>query len=64
MNLIPPNVMTPEIAANIFEIVGSDKVLVNLINSPLNDVPCIQLYKTQPDSPDIPLCINIKIAQR
>lgn len=56
--------MTSDIATKIYEIIGGDKVLVNLINAPLNDVPCIQLYKTKPDTPDLPLCINIQLAQR
>lgn len=64
MNLIPPSIMTTEKAEKIFSIIGDDKILVNLINAPTNDVPCIQLYKIQPDSPDIPLCINIQLAQR
>lgn len=64
MNLLPPSIMTSDIAKKIHEIIGDDKVLVNLINAPLNDVPCIQLYKTNPDTPDLPLCINIQLAQR
>lgn len=56
--------MTSDIAIKIYEIIGGDKVLVNLINAPANDVPCIQLYKTQPDTPDIPLCINVQLSQR
>lgn len=63
MNLLPPNLMTDDISNKIMEIVGDDKVLVNLINVPTNDVPCIQLYKTQLNT-DIPLCINIQLAQR
>lgn len=62
MYLLPPSVMTSYIANKIFEIIGSDKVLVSVIHE--NEVPCIQLFKTQPDSPEIPLCINMLLAQR
>lgn len=62
MYLLPPSIMTPDIANKIFETIGSDRVLVSLIHE--NDVPCIQLFKTQPDIPDIPLCINMQLAQR
>ncbi|XP_050522077.1 uncharacterized protein LOC126894827 [Daktulosphaira vitifoliae] len=62
MNLLPPSTMTPEIATKIYEMVGNEKVLVNLINAPADDVPCIQLYKIQPET-DIPVCLNIKLAQ-
>jgi len=62
MYLLPPNVMTSDIANKIFDIIGSDKVLVSVIHE--NEVPCIQLFKTQPDSPEIPLCINMLLAQR
>lgn len=54
--------MTPDIANKIFETIGSDKVLVSVIHE--NDVPCIQLFKTQPDSPEILLCINVQLVQR
>lgn len=64
MHLVPPNIMTTEIAQKIFSIIGNDKILVNLISVPANDVPCIQLHKFKEDSPDIPLCINIQLAQR
>lgn len=64
MNLVPPKIMNTEIAEKIFAIIGNDKVLVNLINAPTNDVPCIQLYKIQPDSPEETLCINVMLAQR
>lgn len=63
MNLLPPNKLTPDIAAKIFDITSNQKVLVNLINAPANDVPCVQLYKIEPDS-DLPLCVNIQLAQR
>lgn len=63
MNLLPPSIMTPELATEIHEMVGNEKVLVNLINAPADDVPCIQLYKIQPET-DIPVCLNIKLAQR
>jgi len=62
MYLLPPSVMTSDIANKIFEIIGNDKVLVSVIHE--NEVPCIQLFKTQPDSPEIPLCINMLLAQR
>lgn len=62
MYLLPPNSITPDIANKIFETIGSDRVLVSVIHE--NDVPCIQLFKTQPDSPDIPLCINMHLVQR
>ncbi|XP_025206964.1 tudor domain-containing protein 7B isoform X2 [Melanaphis sacchari] len=63
MNFIPPNTMTPDIAQKIFDIIGRDTVLVNTVNAPNDDVPCVQLYKTEPDSPNIPYCINIPLFQ-
>ncbi|XP_050440496.1 uncharacterized protein LOC126845703 isoform X2 [Adelges cooleyi] len=62
MNLLPPSIMTSEIANEIYKMVGSEKVLVNLVNAPANEVPCIQLYKTQPED-DTPICLNIKLAK-
>jgi len=63
MNLLPPKFMNAEITEKIFAIIGNEKVLVNLVNAPLNDVPCIQLYKIQPDSEET-ICINIMLVQR
>lgn len=63
MNLLPPNKLTNDVASKILDIISNNKVLVNLINAPVNDVPCVQLYKTEPDS-DLPLCVNIQLAQR
>lgn len=56
--------MNAEMTEKIFAIIGNDKVLVNLVNRPLNDVPCIQLYKIIPESPDETICINVMLAQR
>lgn len=64
MNFLPPNTMTPDIANKIFTIIGNGTVLVNTVNAPNDDVPCVQLYKTEPDSPHIPYCINIPLYQR
>lgn len=63
MNFLPPNTMTPDIAQKIFSIIGSNTVLVNTVNAPNDDVPCVQLYKTEPDSPNTPYCINIPLFQ-
>ncbi|XP_016658330.1 uncharacterized protein LOC100161737 [Acyrthosiphon pisum] len=63
MNFLPPNTMTPDIANKIFTIIGNDTVLVNTVNAPNDDVPCVQLYKTEPDSPNTPYCINIPLYQ-
>ncbi|XP_060876676.1 uncharacterized protein LOC132949690 isoform X1 [Metopolophium dirhodum] len=63
MNFLPPNTMTPDIANKIFTIIGNGTVLVNTVNAPNNDVPCVQLYKTEPDSPNTPYCINIPLYQ-
>ncbi|XP_022167500.1 tudor domain-containing protein 7-like isoform X3 [Myzus persicae] len=63
MNFLPPNTMTPDIANKIFTIIGNGTVLVNTVNAPNDDVPCVQLYKTEPDSPHIPYCINIPLYQ-
>ncbi|XP_025412792.1 tudor domain-containing protein 7-like isoform X2 [Sipha flava] len=63
MHLLPPSMMTRDIAKTIYDIIGEDKVLVNLINASSDGVPCVQLYKTQPDTPEIPLCINVQLAQ-
>ncbi|KAL5233145.1 hypothetical protein ACI65C_000555 [Semiaphis heraclei] len=63
MNFLPPNTMTPDIANELFTIIGNDSVLVNTVNAPNDDVPCVQLYKTDPDSPNIPYCINIPLYQ-
>ncbi|VVC37988.1 OST-HTH/LOTUS domain,Tudor domain [Cinara cedri] len=62
MNLLPPSIMTSEIAKKLFDIIGNDKVLVNVINAPINDVPCIQLYKTE-STEETALCINIQMAK-
>lgn len=64
MHLLPPSMMTRDIAKTIYDIIGEDKVLVNLINASSDGVPCVQLYKTQPDTPEIPLCINVQLSQR
>lgn len=56
--------MTAEIAEKILTIIENEKVLVNLVNAPLNDVPCVQLYKIHPNSPEETICINIMIFQR
>uniref|UniRef100_A0A2S2PIN6 Tudor domain-containing protein 7 n=1 Tax=Schizaphis graminum TaxID=13262 RepID=A0A2S2PIN6_SCHGA len=63
MNFLPPNTMTPDIANKMFKIIGNNTVLVNTVNAPNDDVPCVQLYKTEPDSPNIPYCINIPLFQ-
>lgn len=62
MYLLPPSILTQDIANKIFEIIGNDKVLVSLIHG--NDIPCVQLFKARPDISDTPLCINMQIAQR
>lgn len=64
MNFLPPNIMNPDIANKILAIVRNDSVLVNTVNAHNNDVPCVQLYKTEPDSPNTPYCINIHLYQR
>lgn len=60
--------MTSDIAKKLFEIIGDDKVLVNVVNgnTALDDVPFIQLYKTD-SSEEITssgLCLNVQMFQR
>ncbi|VVC36913.1 Tudor domain [Cinara cedri] len=62
MNLLPPSIMTSDIAKKVFDIIGNDKVLVNVVNAPINDVPYVQLYKTT-SADKTTFCINIQIAQ-
>lgn len=60
----PPNTITKELADELFNIIDSDGVLVNVVNTLENDdIPVVQLFKILPGLSNSPANINHLLAQ-